>query len=179
MFVWMILWCKYLQFLYLTVAGEVLPKGSFICCGHGCGVWWVHQWLALPPWRNSSPKVLHFRLIVPIWQSWCPLSCAASSLCNCLTFCVLEKKNRPSYRKRKSSNSTEFSVRTNASVKGTGPSEAPAMLVPNLAPARSVREAIQEVKMVQVCSFHVIPFPSLSTVCMKKFQTHPWLALSP
>jgi len=89
------------------------------------------------------------------------------------------KKNRPSYRKRKSSNSTEFSVRTNASVKGTGPSEAPAMLVPNLAPARSVREAIQEVKMVQVCSFHVIPFPSLSTVCMKNFQTHPCFALSP
>ncbi|WVZ85857.1 hypothetical protein U9M48_032719 [Paspalum notatum var. saurae] len=57
---------------------------------------------------------------------------------------------KPSYRKRKSSNSTEFSVRTNASVKGGGPSEAPAMLVPKLAPARSVREAIQEVKMVQI-----------------------------
>ncbi|KAG2566558.1 uncharacterized membrane protein At3g27390-like [Panicum virgatum] len=61
---------------------------------------------------------------------------------------------KPSYRKRKSSNSTEFSVRTNASVKGaeypSGSSEAPAMLVPNLAPARSVREAIQEVKMVQI-----------------------------
>ncbi|CAL5031763.1 unnamed protein product [Urochloa decumbens] len=62
---------------------------------------------------------------------------------------------KPSYRKRKSSNSTEFSVRTNASVKGgeygpSGPGEAPAMLVPNLAPARSVREAIQEVKMVQI-----------------------------
>jgi hypothetical protein len=62
---------------------------------------------------------------------------------------------KPSYRKRKSSNSTEFSVRTNASVKGaeypSGSGEAPAMLVPTLAPARSVREAIQEVKMVQVC----------------------------
>jgi len=61
---------------------------------------------------------------------------------------------KPSYRKRKSSNSTEFSVRTNASVKGaehpSGSSAAPAMLVPNLAPARSVREAIQEVKMVQI-----------------------------
>jgi hypothetical protein len=33
------------------------------------------------------------------------------------------------------------------------------MLVPNLAPARSVREAIQEVKMVQVCSFHMA-FPA-------------------
>ncbi|XP_062225784.1 uncharacterized membrane protein At3g27390-like isoform X4 [Phragmites australis] len=63
---------------------------------------------------------------------------------------------KPSYRKRKSSNSAEYSVRTNVSVKGaeypTGPSEAPAMLVPNLAPARSVREAIQEVKMVQAGS---------------------------
>ncbi|KAF8714894.1 hypothetical protein HU200_027430 [Digitaria exilis] len=61
---------------------------------------------------------------------------------------------KPSYRKRKSSNSTEFSIRTNASVKGaeypSGSGEAPAMLVPNLAPARSVREAIQEVKMVQI-----------------------------
>ncbi|KAJ1271247.1 hypothetical protein BS78_06G114400 [Paspalum vaginatum] len=57
---------------------------------------------------------------------------------------------KPSYRKRKPSNSTEFSVRTNASVKGGGPSEAPAMLVPKLAPSRSVREVIQEVKMVQI-----------------------------
>uniref|UniRef100_A0A0E0DEY1 Uncharacterized protein n=1 Tax=Oryza meridionalis TaxID=40149 RepID=A0A0E0DEY1_9ORYZ len=60
---------------------------------------------------------------------------------------------KPSYRKRKSSSSTEFSVRTNASVKGgdhPSSNEAPAMLVPTLAPARSVREAIQEVKMVQI-----------------------------
>ncbi|KAG8064737.1 hypothetical protein GUJ93_ZPchr0004g40205 [Zizania palustris] len=60
---------------------------------------------------------------------------------------------RPSYRKRKSSSSTDFSVRTNASVKGGDhptSSEAPAMLVPTLAPSRSVREAIQEVKVVQV-----------------------------
>ncbi|KAK3142468.1 hypothetical protein QOZ80_4BG0346800 [Eleusine coracana subsp. coracana] len=61
---------------------------------------------------------------------------------------------KPSYRKRKPSNSIDFSVRTGMSIKGaehpTGPSEAPAMLVPNLAPARSVREAIQEVKMVQI-----------------------------
>lgn len=61
---------------------------------------------------------------------------------------------KPSYRKRKASNSTEFSVRTNVSVKGgeypSASSEAPAMLVPTLAPARSVREAIQEVKMVQI-----------------------------
>lgn len=61
---------------------------------------------------------------------------------------------RPSYRKRKSSDSTEFSVRPNVSVRGgehpSSSSEAPAMLVPTLVPARSVREAIQEVKMVQV-----------------------------
>uniref|UniRef100_A0ACD5V871 Uncharacterized protein n=1 Tax=Avena sativa TaxID=4498 RepID=A0ACD5V871_AVESA len=62
---------------------------------------------------------------------------------------------KPSYRKRKASDSGEFSVRPNVSVKGGGeyPStsgEAPAMLVPTLVPARSVREAIQEVKMVQI-----------------------------
>uniref|UniRef100_A0ACD5US77 Uncharacterized protein n=1 Tax=Avena sativa TaxID=4498 RepID=A0ACD5US77_AVESA len=62
---------------------------------------------------------------------------------------------KPSYRKRKASDSTEFSVRPNVSVKGGGEypstsSEAPAMLVPTLVPARSVREAIQEVKMVQI-----------------------------
>lgn len=61
---------------------------------------------------------------------------------------------KPSYRKRKSSDSAEFSVRPNVSVRGgehpSASSEAPAMLVPTLVPARSVREAIQEVKMVQI-----------------------------
>lgn len=61
---------------------------------------------------------------------------------------------KPSYRKRKSSDSAEFSVRPNVSVRGgehpSSSSEAPAMLVPTLVPARSVREAIQEVKMVQI-----------------------------
>ena len=70
-----------------------------------------------------------------------------SSRCKCFY-------TRPSYRKRKSSDSAEFSVRPNVSVKGVDypstSSEAPAMLVPTLVPARSVREAIQEVKMVQV-----------------------------
>ncbi|KAI4963722.1 hypothetical protein ZWY2020_010613 [Hordeum vulgare] len=61
--------------------------------------------------------------------------------------------SKPSYRKRKLSDSAEFSVRPNVSVRGGehpgSSSEAPAMLVPTLVPARSVREAIQEVKMVQ------------------------------
>ncbi|XP_047064217.1 uncharacterized membrane protein At3g27390-like [Lolium rigidum] len=61
---------------------------------------------------------------------------------------------KPSYRKRKASDSAEFSVRPSASVRGgdypSTSSEAPAMLVPTLVPARSVREAIQEVKMVQI-----------------------------
>ncbi|KAG1342234.1 putative membrane protein [Cocos nucifera] len=59
----------------------------------------------------------------------------------------------PRYRKRKVSHSTEFSVGSSTArgVKiGSGSSDAPAMLVPNLAPSRSVREAIQEVKMVQI-----------------------------
>lgn len=33
------------------------------------------------------------------------------------------------------------------------PMEPPAMFMPSLAPSRSVRETIQEVKMVQVCGF--------------------------
>ncbi|URE04112.1 hypothetical protein MUK42_19496, partial [Musa troglodytarum] len=59
---------------------------------------------------------------------------------------------RPRYRKRKISHSAEFSVGA-SSVRGVkagyGSSGAPAMLVPSLAPSRSVRETIQEVKMVQ------------------------------
>ena len=50
------------------------------------------------------------------------------------------------------SQSTEFSVRGN-SVAGSRLHEPPAMFVPSLAPSRSVRETIQEVKMVQVCGF--------------------------
>ncbi|XP_044973969.1 uncharacterized protein LOC123441812 [Hordeum vulgare subsp. vulgare] len=61
---------------------------------------------------------------------------------------------KPSCWKRKSSDSVEFSVWPNVSVRGGehpgSSSEAPAMLVPTLVPARSVREAIQEVKMVQI-----------------------------
>ncbi|KAM0948966.1 putative membrane protein [Dioscorea sansibarensis] len=59
---------------------------------------------------------------------------------------------KPRYRKKKPSNSSELSVGAN-SVKGkgnSGPFDAPAMLMPSLAPSRSVREAIQEVKMVQI-----------------------------
>ncbi|KAK8969014.1 hypothetical protein KSP40_PGU004790 [Platanthera guangdongensis] len=60
---------------------------------------------------------------------------------------------RPHYRKRKASHSSsELSVGTsNGKVKGgSGPLEAPAMFMSSLAPSRSVREVIQEVKMVQV-----------------------------
>nr|GMC59573.1 uncharacterized membrane protein At3g27390 [Ipomoea batatas] len=60
---------------------------------------------------------------------------------------------KPKYRKKKGSEQTEFSVRRNRSIQGKLNavfSEAPAMLVPSLTASRSVREAIQEVKMVQV-----------------------------
>ncbi|KAK8940836.1 hypothetical protein KSP39_PZI009983 [Platanthera zijinensis] len=60
---------------------------------------------------------------------------------------------RPHYRKRKTSHSSsELSVGTsNGKVKGgSGPLEAPAMFMSSLAPSRSVREVIQEVKMVQI-----------------------------
>ncbi|ONK60796.1 uncharacterized protein A4U43_C08F22700 [Asparagus officinalis] len=59
---------------------------------------------------------------------------------------------KPKYRKRKVSNSDEFSVGSSI-IKGgkTSPSSlAPALLVPKLGPSRSVREAIQEVKMVKI-----------------------------
>nr|GMD51769.1 uncharacterized membrane protein At3g27390 [Ipomoea batatas] len=55
---------------------------------------------------------------------------------------------KPRYRKNKVSNTTDFSVRRNSSIHGKLRS-APAMLMPS-ASSRSVREVIQEVKMVQV-----------------------------
>ncbi|XP_060194792.1 uncharacterized membrane protein At3g27390 [Lycium barbarum] len=60
---------------------------------------------------------------------------------------------KPHYRKNKGSSLSEHSVKRNSSVQGRLNSifaEAPAMLVPSLTSSRSVREAIQEVKMVQV-----------------------------
>lgn len=60
---------------------------------------------------------------------------------------------KPMYRKKKGSHSSEFSVgaSTRRGVKGgSGRQDAPAMFVPNLAPSKSVRETIQEVKMVQI-----------------------------
>ncbi|WOK94313.1 hypothetical protein Cni_G03015 [Canna indica] len=62
---------------------------------------------------------------------------------------------KPRYRKRKISHSAEFSVgssTTRGAKAGHVFSEAPALLVPSLAPSRSVREVIQEVKMVQIWS---------------------------
>lgn len=61
---------------------------------------------------------------------------------------------RPQYRKKRVSRSaSDLSIGGNH-VAGdrlnSAPVEAPAMLVPSLARSRSVREAIQEVKMVQV-----------------------------
>ncbi|KAM3363534.1 putative membrane protein [Capsicum galapagoense] len=60
---------------------------------------------------------------------------------------------KPHYRNKKGSSTSEYSVKRNGSVQGRLNSifaEAPAMLVPSLTSSRSVREAIQEVKMVQV-----------------------------
>ncbi|XP_074564775.1 putative membrane protein At3g27390 [Curcuma longa] len=60
---------------------------------------------------------------------------------------------KPRYRKRKASHSEEFSIGSNSfrAVKAShASSSAPSMLVPSLAPSRSIRETIQEVKMVQV-----------------------------
>ncbi|XP_058097090.1 uncharacterized membrane protein At3g27390-like isoform X1 [Magnolia sinica] len=60
---------------------------------------------------------------------------------------------KPRYRKKKASHSAEFPVgASNAAGSNAGclSSEAPALLVPSLAPSRSIREAIQEVKMVHI-----------------------------
>uniref|UniRef100_A0A7N0T1G7 Uncharacterized protein n=1 Tax=Kalanchoe fedtschenkoi TaxID=63787 RepID=A0A7N0T1G7_KALFE len=61
---------------------------------------------------------------------------------------------KPGYRKKKVPSSAEISVREGYSNRGKTNSssvlEAPAMLVPSLAHSRSVREAIQDVQMVQV-----------------------------
>ncbi|RWR84148.1 hypothetical protein CKAN_01293700 [Cinnamomum micranthum f. kanehirae] len=60
---------------------------------------------------------------------------------------------KPRYRKKKVPRSAELSVGARSVAGGKSSSvssDAPAMLVPNLAPSRSIREAIQEVKMVQI-----------------------------
>lgn len=60
---------------------------------------------------------------------------------------------KPRYRKKKIPRSAELSVGARSVAGGKSSSvssDAPAMLVPSLAPSRSIREAIQEVKMVQI-----------------------------
>ncbi|KAJ9170713.1 hypothetical protein P3X46_018802 [Hevea brasiliensis] len=59
---------------------------------------------------------------------------------------------KPRYRKKKASNSSEISVGGHRGKFGlvTAEASASAMFVPRLAPSRSVRETIQEVKMVQI-----------------------------
>ncbi|KAJ4752880.1 transmembrane protein [Rhynchospora pubera] len=67
---------------------------------------------------------------------------------------------KPQYRKKKMPYSSELSTRRpDISIKRAGSlseaSEAPGFLVPNLAPSRSVRETIQEVKMLQISENHM------------------------
>ncbi|XP_077214104.1 putative membrane protein At3g27390 [Tasmannia lanceolata] len=60
---------------------------------------------------------------------------------------------KPQYRKKKVPRSSELSVGASTGARGRFSSialDAPAMLVPSLGPSRSVREAIQEVKVVQI-----------------------------
>ncbi|RWR92538.1 hypothetical protein CKAN_02175200 [Cinnamomum micranthum f. kanehirae] len=56
---------------------------------------------------------------------------------------------KPRYRKKKAPHSSELSIGS-SNTTGKPSSEAPAMLVPSLAPSRSIRETIQEVQMVQI-----------------------------
>lgn len=61
---------------------------------------------------------------------------------------------KPKYRKKKASHSGELSTGGSISRRGkvgsSNSSNAPAMFVPSIGPSRSVREVIQEVKMVQI-----------------------------
>jgi hypothetical protein len=69
---------------------------------------------------------------------------------------------RPQYRKRKVPYSSELSIgkhdipiKRSGSGSVSGPSEAGGFHVPNLAPSRSVRETIQEVKVLQIAENHM------------------------
>ncbi|KAM1091211.1 uncharacterized membrane protein At3g27390-like [Malus sylvestris] len=58
---------------------------------------------------------------------------------------------KPKYRKRAVAQSPEFSIRGNQlATLSPAPMEAPAMLMPSIANSRSVRDVIQEVKIVQI-----------------------------
>ncbi|XP_028791022.1 uncharacterized membrane protein At3g27390-like [Neltuma alba] len=59
---------------------------------------------------------------------------------------------KPRYRKKWVAHSSEFSVKGNSVASGMSvpTTDSPAMFMPNLTPSRSVREAIHEVKMVQI-----------------------------
>ena len=65
---------------------------------------------------------------------------------------------RPQYRKRRVARTPESSGRGKV---GSASADAPAMLVPSLAHSLSVKETIQEVKMVQVCFFQC-PYNAIS-----------------
>jgi len=100
--------------------------------------------LAVSTGRDILAKVHIFPISLLYYLPFIPLTSASNLLAA-----------RPQYRKRKASQSSEFSVR-GSSVGGSRLNtsmDPPAMFMPNLAPSRSVREAIQEVKMVQVSSF--------------------------
>ncbi|CAN6680149.1 unnamed protein product [Malus baccata var. baccata] len=97
---------------------------------------YTNDWLYL---REGTifPKLMTFLLM-----KYCSLSSLMVSLCAA----------RPKYRKRAVAQSPEFSIRGNQlATLSPAPMEAPAMLMPSIANSRSVRDVIQEVKIVQVC----------------------------
>uniref|UniRef100_M1BAG2 Uncharacterized protein n=1 Tax=Solanum tuberosum TaxID=4113 RepID=M1BAG2_SOLTU len=89
----------------------------------------------------SSIRRGPFKEVLLSWSQWWQ-----SLMSTQMIGFTLEKgpffQTRPHYRNKKGSNLSDYSVKRNGSV--------PAMLVPSLTSSRSVREAIQEVKMVQV-----------------------------
>lgn len=75
---------------------------------------------------------------------------------------------RPQYRKKRLPRTLEPSVGGNLAAGGKTSSfsaDAPAMLVPSLAHSRSVRETIQEVKMVQVCMYIMLRIQNFHCLC--------------
>jgi hypothetical protein len=73
--------------------------------------------------------------------------------CHILTFKITFPASRPKYQKKGTSHSSELSVGGSLAKFSSVHVEAPAMLVPSFAHSKSVRETVQEVKMVQVLFF--------------------------
>ena len=103
--------------------------------------------MALPERRDYTSKVITLSIIN---SGFILLVGGLCLMCNNKIII----KSRPRYRKKKASYSSELTVSQNRvrseRFNATSLEPPPTMLIPSLGPSRSVRETIQEVKMVQV-----------------------------